>query len=85
MKTINYIITDPEGIHARPAGMLVKISQNFTSLIKIEAMGKVIDCKKILGVMSLGAKKGTDIIITAEGDDEDIAIEEIEEFLKKNM
>jgi len=85
LKTINYIITDPEGIHARPAGMLVKISQNFTSLIKIEAMGKVVDCKKILGVMSLGAKRGTEIIITVEGDDEDIAIEEIEEFLKKNM
>lgn len=85
MKAVNYIITDPEGIHARPAGMLVKICTDFVSEIKISAMDKKVDCKRILGVMSLGAKKGTEIIITADGEDEDRAIEEIEIFLKNHM
>ena len=53
MKEFQYTITDPEGIHARPAGELVKAAKAFTSSIKIVKDGKEGDCKKIFTVMAL--------------------------------
>ncbi len=85
MKTFDYIITDNEGIHARPAGMLVKLATTFTSKITIGKDGKDVDLKRILSVMSLGCKKGHTITITASGEDEDAAIEAIQLFLKENL
>lgn len=85
MKNFNYIITDNEGIHARPAGMLVKLATTFTSKITIGKDGKDVDLKRILSVMSLGCKKGHTITITASGEDEDAAIEAIQLFLKENL
>ena len=49
MKEFKYTITDPEGIHARPAGELVKAAKQFTSTIKLAKDGKSGDCKKIFG------------------------------------
>ena len=85
MKTFQYIITDPEGIHARPAGELVKALKDFTSTITITKDGKSADAKRIFGIMSLAAKQGQEITITAEGEDEDTAIKTIEEFLTANL
>lgn len=85
MKEFKYIITDPEGIHARPAGDLVKAIKNFESAITISKDGKSADAKRIFGVMGLAAKQGQEITMTAEGADEDAAIEAIEAFLKANL
>ena len=57
MKEFTYVITDPEGIHARPAGLLVKAAAGFKSDIKIEKDGKAANAKTIFGVMGLGVKK----------------------------
>ena len=54
MKEFKYIITDPEGIHARPAGELVKAAKGFASAIKITKGEKSADAKKIFGLMGLG-------------------------------
>ena len=56
MKEFTYTITDEQGIHARPAGLLVKEAAGFASAITIEKDGKKVDAKRILGVMGLGAK-----------------------------
>lgn len=85
MKEFNYTITDELGIHARPAGMLVKEAKKFTSGIAIEKDGKTVDAKKLLALMGLGVKQGQTIKVTAEGDDEAAAIEAMEEFLKNNL
>ncbi len=85
MKEYTYIITDPEGIHARPAGELVKLLKGFQADIVIRKDGKAVDAKRILGVMSLAAKQGQEIIMTATGEDEETAITAIEAFLKENM
>lgn len=85
MKEFNYVITDPEGIHARPAGMLVKEANKFTSKVEIGKDGKFADAKRIFGVMGLGAKKGNEITIKAEGEDEVQAAEALETFLKENL
>ena len=58
MKTFEYTITDELGIHARPAGMLVKEASKFASKIMIASPKKEVDAKRIMGVMSMGAKKG---------------------------
>ena len=85
MKEITYTIIDPEGIHARPAGMLVKVATGFSSKITIGKDGKDVDLKRILAVMSLGCKKDQEVIITIEGEDEEAAQEAIQSFLKENM
>ena len=74
MKEFKYVITDAEGIHARPAGE-----------ITITKDGKSGDCKKIFGVMALAVKCGNEVTITVEGEDEEAAAAKIEEFMKSNM
>lgn len=85
MKEFKYVITDAQGIHARPAGLLVKLAAEYKSDIKIAKDGKAVDAKRILGVMSLGAKKDMEVVFTAEGEDEDAAIEAISKFMAENL
>ncbi len=85
MKEYKYIITDPEGIHARPAGELVKLLKSYQSGITIGKDGKYVDAKRILGVMSLAVKQGQEITMTASGEDEEAAIAAIEAFLHETM
>lgn len=85
MKTFDYVIKDENGIHARPAGLLVKKALEFKSDIKISTAGKTADAKRIFSVMGLGAKKGQTITVEAEGEDEASAIEAMLKFLSENM
>ena len=85
MKSFSYVITDPEGIHARPAGELVKQCKSYASKITIIKDGKSANAAKILAVMSLGVKKGHEVTFQIEGADEDKAAAEIEAFMKANL
>lgn len=85
MKEFKYVITDEAGIHARPAGLLVKEAAKFQSDIKIKKGEKEVDAKRLFGIMGLAAKKGDEIVMTADGADEAEAIVAIEEFLKANL
>ena len=85
MKQFNYTITDPEGIHARPAGELVKAAKEFESKITLEKDGKSGDCKKIFTIMALAVKNGNEVTITCEGPDEDPAAAKMQEFMKEKM
>lgn len=85
MKEFNYTITDPEGIHARPAGLLVKKANEYTSKVTICINGREADAKRIFAIMGLGVKKDMTITVKAEGDDEQAAIAGIGEFLKENL
>lgn len=85
MKEFKYVITDEIGIHARPAGMLAKEAKAFSSKIILEANGKSAEATKLMAVMSLGVKSGAEVVIKAEGDDEDAAIAKMEEFMKANL
>ena len=85
MKEFRYVITDALGIHARPAGLLAKEAAMFQSYIKIKKGEKEADAKRIFGIMGLAAKKGDEIVLTAEGTDEVEAIKSIEIFLKANL
>ncbi|WP_019153002.1 phosphocarrier protein HPr [Robertmurraya massiliosenegalensis] len=71
------------GIHARPATVLVQTASKFESDIQLEYKGKKVNLKSIMGVMSLGIGQGAEITISAEGGDEENAIQSLEELMKK--
>ena len=85
MKESTYVITDAQGIHARPAGLFVKEAASCECDVKISKDGKEVDAKRILGVMGLGAKQGNEIVLKCEGPDEDAAIEKLSKFLQENL
>lgn len=85
MQEFNYTITDAQGVHARPAGLLVKEASKYESSITIGHGGKTGDAKKIFAVMGLGIKCGDEITVTAEGKDEAQAAPAMESFLKENL
>ena len=85
MKTVQYTIKDELGIHARPAGMLVKEASRFKSSVKIAGPKKEVDAKRIMGVMSMGVKKGETVKLTINGPDEDAAAAALEKFLHANL
>ncbi|MGI6031235.1 MAG: HPr family phosphocarrier protein [Eubacteriales bacterium] len=85
MKTFAYTIQDAQGIHARPAGLLVKEAAKFTSAIKLEKGGKSADAKRLFAVMGLAAKQGETLNVTVEGADEEAAATALETFLKNNL
>jgi phosphocarrier protein len=85
MKEFKYVITDEQGIHARPAGMLVKAAKEFACDIKIAKNGKAMSAKGVLGVMGLGAKKGEEVTLTFDGADEDAAFEALSKFMQENL
>jgi len=85
MKEFKYTLTDEHGIHARPAGGLVKLAKTFTSALTAEMEGKTADVKKIFSLMGLGAKKGDEVTIRAEGEDETEAAAQLQDYLVQNM
>jgi phosphocarrier protein HPr len=85
MEKINYVITSEAGLHARPAGILVKEARKYKSSIIVNCGDKSADCKKLFSLMELIVKKGNNITLMIEGSDEQIAAVELAEFLKKNL
>ncbi|KAB7788962.1 HPr family phosphocarrier protein [Bifidobacterium cebidarum] len=80
-----FTVSDPEGMHARPAGLLVAKAQQYDSTIIVDYEGKAVDAKRIFGVMGLGVKQGDEVTVKVEGSDEDKAAAEFERFLKGNL
>ena len=85
MKTFSYTIKDAQGIHARPAGELVKAAKGFASEIKMGKGGTMVDAKKIFGIMGLGAKQGDTVEFSFNGEDEEQAYSVIAAFMKANL
>lgn len=85
MKEFKYVIQDAQGIHARPAGVLVKAANEFQSSLYVDKSGKKGDLKRIFGIMALCVKQGDEITITAEGPDEAAAIAKMEALFKEQL
>ena len=85
MKELKYVITDPEGIHARPAGELAKKAAAYPCNVRIAKGEKEVDAKRIMGIMTLGVKQGMEITIKTEGEDEDKAIAELQQFVEASF
>ena len=85
MKTFEYTIKDELGIHARPAGLLVKEAKKYESECTITKDGKTKKLTQLIMLMSLGVKQGETVTVTAEGADEDAAIAGLKEFFEANL
>lgn len=85
MKSFSYKVKDELGIHARPAGMLVKEVKNFQSKVTLEKDGKTVDASRLMAVMGMGVKKDQTVTVTVEGNDEDAACEALKAFFKANL
>ena len=85
MRSFVYVITDRVGIHARPAGMLVKEAQKYRSEILVSKGEKEADAKNLMQIMSLGAKCGDEISVTVSGEDEEEASAAVESVLREKL
>ena len=85
MKNFEYTIKDELGIHARPAGMLVKEAKKYQSKITITKEGKSAEASKLMAVMSLGVKCGQTVQIAVDGPDEEDAAAGIQAFFEANL
>ena len=80
MKHFCYSIKNELGIHARPAGLLVKVAEPFCSAVCVMKGDKPADAKRLFELMSLTVKCGDNVTVTCEGEDEDAAAEALEAF-----
>ena len=85
MKTFEYVIKDEVGIHARPAGLLVKEAKKYESRVTVSKDGKSAEATKLMALMGLGVKCGQTVSVTVEGADEDAACEAISRFMQENL
>jgi phosphotransferase system HPr (HPr) family protein len=85
MQKFIYTITDPQGLHARPAGLLVKCAQKCTSSVQMAANGHSADAKSILAVMGLGVTKNNEITFSVEGASEAKDAAALKDFCEKNL
>lgn len=86
MKKFEYTITDPVGIHARPAGLLAKAAKALDSTVTIEkADGKSAAATKLMALMGLGIKQGDTVSVTVEGGNEEASAAALEQFFKENL
>ena len=81
----SYVIQDPVGIHARPAGLLSREGKKYRSTITIEKDGNPVNVLRLMALMKLGIKCGERIIVRVEGEDEAIAGPAIEAFFQSNL
>lgn len=85
MKEFTYKICDDLGIHARPAGLLVKKASGFSSNITLFKDDKSADLKRLFAIMGMAVKKGDTVRVTIDGEDENEATVEIEGFFRNNL
>jgi phosphocarrier protein len=85
MKEFTHVINDPLGLHARPAGMLVKACAGYASAVTITAPTGKADAKRLMAVMRLAAKQGMELTVSVDGADEEKAAAELQAFLQANL
>ena len=85
MKSFDYTITDEVGIHARPAGILVKEAKKYESKIVVKKGDKTAEATKLMALMGMGVKKGDTVTVEVEGADEDTAVNAMKTFFENNF
>ena len=85
MIQFEYAITDPNGLHARPAGLLVKKAQEYENDLTVECNGRSANLKKLLAVMGLGIRCGDTMTVRVGGKDAEACATELRSFLRANL
>ena len=85
MQSFRFTVNDPVGIHARPAGNLVKEIKNYACDVSMSGNGKSADAKKLMQVTTLGIKQGQEVEMTFSGPDEEAACAAVLAYMKENL
>ncbi|MDR0588938.1 MAG: HPr family phosphocarrier protein [Spirochaetaceae bacterium] len=85
MREIKYILKDKLGLHGRPAAQLVKGAAKFKCDAQIGSPAKMVNAKRIIGVMALTLKQGEECTMTFDGEDEEAAAAFCKAFLEENL
>lgn len=83
MVTKEFIVKNATGLHARPATLLAKKAAQFKSEVNVQNGDKVVNAKSLIGILSLGASKGTNLKVITTGVDEEEALSEIVKLLEE--
>lgn len=86
MQQFNYVINDPLGLHARPAGLLAKLAKPYAdTVITVTKGDKTVKASQLMKLMSLAAKNGDEVVVAAEGPLEEEAIAALKAFFQENL
>jgi len=85
LKTVNATVSDPVGFHLRAAGRIVKLTKSFTSEVTIRYNGRVANAKSIMGLASLAAEFGTSVQIEINGQDEEVALQQLVQLIEVDL
>lgn len=85
MKTIEIIVKDPIGLHARPAGLLVKEARKYASTVTVHKGERAVEASRLMALMGLCIKTGEAVTVTVEGADEELAARELTAFFAENL
>ncbi|MBQ4088573.1 MAG: HPr family phosphocarrier protein [Clostridia bacterium] len=85
MKQFSYTITDPAGIHARPAGLLAQAARKYDAVCSISSKGKSARLTQLIQLMGMGVKQGDSVTVTVDGPDEEAAASGILAFMQANL
>lgn len=79
------IVANPKGLHLRPAGLLAQVAGQYRSKIVVIKDGLSVDARSLLDLITLVATAGSELTITAEGEDAEAAVNAIVEFLRTDQ
>jgi phosphocarrier protein len=85
MKKFSYVIKDEIGLHARPAGLLVKEAGKYQSSVTLKMGSKSGDAKRIFGIMGMAVKQNDEVTVEVDGADEDEAAAALKKFFEENV
>ncbi len=78
------VVRNPQGLHARPAAIFVQTAAKYNAEISIAKDGEKVNGKSIMGILMLAAQKGSKVILVADGEDAEKAIQDLEALLEKD-
>lgn len=79
--TKTLIVRNKQGLHARPAALFVQVANKFNSEVTVKRHDEAVNGKSIMGILMLGAEKGSSIMLEVEGDDAELALAELEKVI----
>lgn len=85
MQKFDYTIQTPEGLHARPAGLLVRCAQSCACEVRVSLGDKTANAKRLFSVLELGARQGDTITVQTEGENEAAECEKLRAFCRENL
>ena len=85
MQQFEYVIKDPIGLHARPAGLLVKEARKYRSRITVCANGKSAEATKLMALMAMCVKNGMTVSVQIDGEDETECFSAVRAFFEQNL